>query len=345
MQIDIKKLDKSEIEITGEIQDGDFESFRQEALKNISKDIKIDGFRPGNIPEKILTDKVGEGTVLEEMANLSLRKFYQKIIDENNLKVIGRPEIVITKIARNNPLGFKIKTAVMPEIILPDYKKIAKETREIPEEIKVEEKEIDNTLEYLRKSRATKNEKGEMVLPELDDNFVKTFNKPEEGKNIFENISDLRKVIHENLINEKKIKTKEKKRIKILDKITESLKIEIPNILIESEKNKLLNEAKFNIEQMGLEWNKYLDHLKKTEEEILKEMESDAIRRVKYGLILDEIGIKEKINVSQQELEAENDKLAKFYKKSGHNLDREKIKSYVYGILSNEKIFKLLESC
>ena len=345
MQVDIKKLDNSEIEITGEIQAGDFESFSQEALKNISKDIKIDGFRPGNIPEKILIDKVGEGAVLEEMANFSLRKFYQKIIEENNIKAIGKPEIVITKIARNNPLGFKIKTAVMPDIILPDYKKIAKETMETPEEIKVEEKEIDNALEYLRKSRATKNEKGEMILPEIDDNFVKTLGKSEEGKNIFENISDLRKVIHENLMNEKKTKEKEKKRIKILDKIIKEIKTEIPEVLIESEKNKLLNEAKFNIEQMGLEWNKYLEHLKKTEEEILKEMDNDAVKRVKYGLILNEISTKEKINVSQQELETETDKMAEFYKKSGHNLDREKIKSYVYGILSNEKIFKFLESC
>lgn len=345
MQVDIKKLDRAEIEITGEIQAGDFESFRQEALKNISKDIKIDGFRPGNIPEKILTDKIGEGAVLEEMANLSLKKFYQKIIEENNIKVIGRPEIVITKIAKNNPLGFKIKTAVMPEITLPDYKKIAKEIMGVIEEIKVEEKEIDNALEYLKKSHATKNEKGEMVLPELDDNFVKTLSKSEGSKNIFENINDLRRVIHENLMNEKKVKEKEKKRIKILDKIIEAIKIEIPEVLIESEKNKLLNEVKFNIEQMGLEWSKYLEHLKKTEEEILKEMEKDASKRVKYGLILDKIGVEEKIIVSQEELETEIDKMADFYKKSGYNLDKEKIKSYVYGILSNEKIFKLLELC
>jgi trigger factor len=146
-------------------------------------------------------------------------------------------------------------------------------------------------------------------------------------------------------MNEKKTKEKEKKRIKILDKIIKEIKTEIPEVLIESEKNKLLNEAKFNVEQMGLEWNKYLEHLKKTEEEILKEMDNDAVKRVKYGLILNEISTKEKINVSQQELETETDKMAEFYKKSGHNLDREKIKSYVYGILSNEKIFKFLESC
>lgn len=127
MQIEIKKLPDSEIEITGEIEAGDFESCRQTAMENISKEIKMDGFRPGKIPEKILIEKIGENSILEETAETALRKFYPKILAENKIHAIGRPEIIITKIARNNPLGFKIKTAIMPEIELADYKKIAKE--------------------------------------------------------------------------------------------------------------------------------------------------------------------------------------------------------------------------
>ena len=53
----------------------------------------------------------------------------KKIVDENKLKIIGWPNVTITKIAKNNPLGFKLKTAIAPEMKLPDYKEIAKNNK------------------------------------------------------------------------------------------------------------------------------------------------------------------------------------------------------------------------
>lgn len=140
--LEIKKLPESEIEIAGEIEADIFEGFRGEAIKELSAGIKIDGFRPGNVPEKILIEKVGEGAILETMAEIALQKEYPRILEENKIFTIGRPQIAITKIARNNPLGFKIKTAVMPEVQLPDYKKIASEIKEDKKENKTEEEKI-----------------------------------------------------------------------------------------------------------------------------------------------------------------------------------------------------------
>src|SRR3989344_1785257 len=126
--IEIKKLPDSEIEITGEISAETFEGTWDEAVKNISQKVKLDGFRPGSdVPEKVLADKVGEIEILEEAAQISIKKAYPEILIKHKIEAIGEPEIVITKLARKNPLGFKIKTAVIPEISLPDYKKIASE--------------------------------------------------------------------------------------------------------------------------------------------------------------------------------------------------------------------------
>jgi len=122
------------MEIAGEIEADIFESFRSEAVKEMSEEIKIDGFRPGNAPEKVLIEKVGESAVLETMAEIALQKEYQKILEENKIFAIGHPQISITKIAKNNPLGFKIKTAVMPEIQLPDYKNIASKIEKAKED-------------------------------------------------------------------------------------------------------------------------------------------------------------------------------------------------------------------
>ena len=98
-------------------------SGRNRAVKEISEKAEMDGFRRGKIPEDILIKNLGLGVLLEKMAVIALEKEYPKIIKEYKIKAIGRPEITLTKVAENNPLGFKIKTSVLPEITLPDYKR------------------------------------------------------------------------------------------------------------------------------------------------------------------------------------------------------------------------------
>jgi len=338
MGIEIKKLPDSEIDIAGEISAGDFESCQEQAIKELSENIQIDGFRPGKIPEKILIEKIGEQAIMERMAEIVLQKEYFKIIEEKNIQAIGRPEIIITKIARNNPLGFKLKTAVMPEIELPDYKKIASEIMKTKEEISVEEKEVDQTLEYLRKSRAAKNEKDEQVLPELNDEFAK-------GLGQFDNLDSLKKTLRQNIEQEKKSKNRERKRIKTLEKIIEQSKIEVPKIIIESEKEKLLEETKTSIVQTGLAWGNYLSQIKKSEEELRNSYEETAIKKAKFGLVLNEIAKKEKIEISEEEARKEAEKLVEYYKNFSQSIDLEKAMAYTYGILRNEKAFQFLESC
>ena len=89
--IEIKKLEKSRVEITASIDKDYFKTFRNQALSNINNEITIDGFRKGKIPENILIQKVGEMTILEEMAELALSKAYPEIIIKEKIEAIGRP--------------------------------------------------------------------------------------------------------------------------------------------------------------------------------------------------------------------------------------------------------------
>ena len=102
--VTIKKLPGAEIEIAGSIPADVFSAYRETAVKNINGAVKIDGFREGKIPEKVLTAKVGEKTILEEMAELALGEVYPAIVMEHKIDVIGRPQINITKMAFDNPL-------------------------------------------------------------------------------------------------------------------------------------------------------------------------------------------------------------------------------------------------
>lgn len=280
--LEIKSLPNSEVEIIGEISAEIFMSGKNKAIKEFSEKAELDGFRKGKIPEEILVRNIGASAILEKMAIIALEKEYPKIIKEYKIKAIGRPEITITKMAENNPLGFKIKTSVLPEIALPDYKKIAQK-----------------------------------VLRETDKK---------------------REVSEEN-----KAKEKEKRRIEILEKTAEEIKQDMPRFLVETEKDKMIEEIKRNIKQTGLKWDDYLKHIKKTEEELKKDWEKDAVRRVKYGLVLDEMAEKEKIEIPAGELEKETTAMIEYHKNLGQNLDKERAKYYLIGIMRNEKLFQALE--
>ncbi len=345
MNIEVKKLSGSEVEISGEIPAEEFEKSWDEALKQIGEKTRLDGFRPGKAPEKVLIEKVGEGEILETAAELCLKKTWPKIVAENKIEALGQPEIVITKLARQNPLGFKIKTAVLPEVKLADYKKIAGEVMSGPgEEITVAEKEIEGALEYLRKSRAKtpagggSSSGGGGELPELNDEFAKSLGS-------FENLEALKKNMRENIKLEKTIKAREKKRMELLDLVAASSQIEVPAILVEAEKEKMFSELKGSLDGMGLSWEHYLDHIKKTQEDLAKEWTGEAEKRVRYGLTLREIARTEKIEVAEAELEKETEYfLSRYLPEERAKLDLKRIKDYAYGIVRNEKVFKLLEN-
>ena len=122
----------------------EWQEFLNEAAKELSKELKIEGFRPGFAPLKLVEEKIGIARILEEAAEHCVQKCYVKAILENNIEAIGQPEISILKLAKDNPFEFKAKVAVMPEIKLPDYKKIAAKIER--KKISVEEKEVEEAL-------------------------------------------------------------------------------------------------------------------------------------------------------------------------------------------------------
>src|SRR3989344_4069954 len=152
MKTDFKKLEKSQMEINFELTSEEFNKYIDKALESLKKQVKMDGFRQGNVPKEIVEREVGQENLLMEAGDLAVKESYTKFVNENNLEPIGNPEVQILKIAKGNPFSFKVKVSLLPEIELPDYKKIASEVKSI--EISVDEKEIEEALNYLQKSHA-----------------------------------------------------------------------------------------------------------------------------------------------------------------------------------------------
>ncbi len=359
-KITIKKLPKSEVEIEGEIEADVFEAYFEKALKKLGENVEIDGFRKGKVPENVLLAKIPESHILEEMAEMALSEYYPKIIEDEKIDAISRPEIGITKLARKNPLGFKIKTTVIPEMELPDYKGIAKKTigdvTEKEKDTTVTEEEVENTIMDIRKSRAPKihmadaatstssqpsPETGEgentkipePELPEFNNEFVKALGP-------FENVADFKTKLKDNIKLEKENQLKEKTRLKIVEKIIDETKVDLPDILIEVELDKILYRMESDITAMGLKFEDYLKHLNKTIDDLRKEFKNDAEKKAKLALILNQISKVEKISADREQVAKEVAMIMEHYK----DADPERAELHAENVLTNEKVFQFLEN-
>ncbi len=321
----IKKIPDSKIEIEVILPAQELEKFFDLALENIKNNFESPGFRKGTVPEKIIMEQIGESRVLEEAAERAVRDSWFNIMQEEQIEPISHPEISITKIARGNPLEFKIKATLLGEIALPDYKKIA---QKIVKDFEKKESEISATEEEIQKA--------------LD--YVK--NRPEAWTGDEEK---LKNTIRENVVYEKKLTARSDARIKILEEINSGTKTEIPEMLVDGEKEKMMEELKSSVAEMGMAWDQYLANLKNrskagTEDDLKKEWRDQALKRVRFGLILREIAKKENMQPSSALLEEETNKILRSLKEEERQkASPESIRKYLFGRLQNEIVFDFLQ--
>lgn len=332
--IKVEELESSEVEIKGEIPTDILSKYRPQIIKTLSKDAEFDGFRKGHVPENVLIQKIGEVPILHETAEKILQESYAEIILENKLDVVGPPHVAITKLAPGNPVEFTIKVALMPTITLPDYKKIAggivKNKKK--EKLEVTDEEVDEVMKSIKENKA-KIEKIEGDLPELTDEDVQKLGD-------FKDLTDFDTKLRENMLKEKEMKQKEQLRIEISEAVIEKSKIPLPQLFVDVELDKMIGELRGRIEQMGLSFEDYLNHSKKTEEDLRNDSKEEAEKRAKLQLVLNEIVKKEEIKPDEEKVEKEVNHVLEHYK----DADKDRAKVYVESLLTNEAVFNLLES-
>ena len=150
MQIQLNTLPKSQAELIIEITPQEYQPHLEAAAKKLSQRIKIDGFRPGNVPYNIMVQKMGEGEIMNEALDEIISHTFVKAIIEKKLDTLDQPKIEITKMAPGNNLVYKATVILLPKVELPDLNLIKIEK----DQIKIGDIEIDHALEHLAKSRA-----------------------------------------------------------------------------------------------------------------------------------------------------------------------------------------------
>lgn len=186
----------------------------------------------------------------------------------------------------------------------------------------------------------------EVVLPELDEEFTKNWGAKD--------LEELRSRIKESLVQEAKSKEDEQYMNAVVEKVVDQAKAEIPSSLIEQEQDNMLHEMKHDVAKQGMEFAKYLETVKKTEQELKDSWKEFAEKRVKTNLVIAKVRELEQVEVSKEEVMAEIERLAnnpqtlmqnpEEAEKLRTELLTEKGQDYVKHILMNRKaVEKLME--
>jgi trigger factor len=373
----ITNEDNSQVKIEGEIPFDVLEKHRAKAIKAYGKDMEIDGFRKGHIPDSEVVKKVGEMGILSEMAERAIAEAYPEACKHHKVDAIGYPQIAITKIAEGNPLGFTATVAVMPEITLADYKKIAKEVNKDKASTEVTEEEVEKQIQDIlrqkvayqrmqeaaaKKAEAEKSgEENEDTKKEEEHVHDETCNHEEEDVKAvtddeipeltdelvkelgqpdqFKTVADFKEKIKEHLAIEKEKEVTAAHRAKITDKIVEESIMKLPRILIDSEIEQMFAQMNEDLKRANLKMDDYLGHIKKTKEDLIKEWEPAAEKRAKLQLVLNEIAKQEETKPDQAQLDEQVKQLMEQYK----DADEARVRVYVSSVMTNEAVMKKLE--
>ncbi|NMA89875.1 MAG: trigger factor [Amphibacillus sp.] len=144
-------------------------------------------------------------------------------------------------------------------------------------------------------------------LPELDDEFAKDVDEE------VETLAELTEKIKERLENQKKTTAENKKRESLINQASENAEIDIPEVMIENEVDRMLREFEQRIQQQGMTLEMYTQFSGQDEDQLKEQMREDAGKRVKTNLVLEAIYDQEGLEVTDEDVEKEFESMANMY--------------------------------
>jgi FKBP-type peptidyl-prolyl cis-trans isomerase (trigger factor) len=281
----------------------------------------VPGFRQGKAPRDLLELHYSK-TAKEEVLKKLIPETYEKVLKEHNLDPLGYPDVTDVKLDMKEGFSYKASIETRPEINLKNYKglKLKKKSAEVKEE------DLVKNLEHLREMHSQNvpkegSQEKEKLLPKLDDEFAKDLG--------FENLEKLKEVIRQNLKTKQEQDSASDLEVQVIDNILNNMDFEVPETLVNSEKERLIKDVDMRMKYMeALQKKENPDKKFTMEEKDKKELEENAhkqaLRQVKAFFMLDKIAQVEKIYLKEEEIDKYIEELAAQYKKT-----KDEIRSYL----------------
>ena len=140
-----EKIEKSQVALTIEVSAAEFEAAIEKAYQKMRKNINVQGFRPGKAPRKMIEKMYGAEVFFEEAINIAFPDAYEAAVKEQELQVVGYPEVDMLGECTKEGFTFTAKVPVYPEVTLGEYKGLSA----IKGEAKVTEEDVADRLQLL----------------------------------------------------------------------------------------------------------------------------------------------------------------------------------------------------
>ncbi len=154
----------------------------------------------------------------------------------------------------------------------------------------------------------------EEEIPSLDDEFAKDISE-------WDTLEELRKETRENLEKSTAARNEDVMKNSVLEKVYNSNEIDVPNAMVENEIDNMMREFDDQLKQQGMDLQKYFEYLNKDPKEFRDEIREEAHKRIKTRMIVGRIAELEKIEASEEELDAQLEMIGMQYQ-----MDKEKVK-------------------
>ena len=146
------------------------------------------------------------------------------------------------------------------------------------------------------------------VLPDIDEDFFKDL-----GYDKVTNAEELAKEVEEVLKKRKQDDIDDRFIEEVLSKASENMKVELVPEIIDDEVHRMIHQFEDQLKMQGLKMDQYLEFSKMTMDDVHKNMEPEATKRIKYRYLLEAVAEAEKIDVTDEEADKDAEEMAKNY--------------------------------
>jgi trigger factor len=120
VKTDVEELSPTRVRLTIEVPFDELKPNVDRAYREVARQVRVPGFRPGRVPPRVIDQRFGRGTVLEQAVQDAVPQLYGKALEENDVFALGQPAVEITKLDDGRELAFTAEVDVRPKFDLPD---------------------------------------------------------------------------------------------------------------------------------------------------------------------------------------------------------------------------------
>jgi len=315
----IVKHPKAMVEVQVAAPWADVDAKWSESLQKVASEAELPGFRKGQAPLPVIEQQMA-AKVQEEFQKTVFPQLLIEALQGSDVVPIDYPQYQLVSFVKGQQVAFRAMVTQRPEVKISDYKAV-KATKNTPKVITDED--VDKLVDDLFKRWQTRQPSAISSQPSdqngaagamdfnqtptssasstPDDNFAKAVGAL--------SLADLKTKIKTDLENEAKYNNELDYEEAILQEVEKLTTVEVPEVLIQDELNRMLVGLQKRVADMGLLLEDYLKSQGKTLDQIKEDWRVQAEKNVRMELGLAEIARQEKVDITEAELQAEIDKI------------------------------------